>query len=65
MTTGHCRHQWVPCSEALRDAFPRFVDEHREFRVCARCLRVEELAPVAVDLPAPAAHAAEERPRAA
>ena len=51
MMTGHCRHDWVPCSDALRDAFPRHAGTERAFRACGRCLRIEELEPREVVAP--------------
>ena len=56
MRTGHCRHDWTLRSETLSEAFPTHVGEQREFRVCTRCLKIEELETraIAVEFPAPA-----------
>lgn len=56
MRTGHCRHDWTHRSETLSAAFPVHVGQERAFRVCTRCLRVQELQPraVAVEFPVPA-----------
>ena len=43
MRTGHCRHDWIDRSSPLGEAVPAHAGEEREFRVCTRCLRIEEL----------------------
>ena len=47
MTAGYCRHDWTTCNDALRAAFPSHSGIERDFRVCSRCLRIEEQAPSA------------------
>jgi hypothetical protein len=59
MRTGHCRHDWTLRSETLSEAFPAHAGLRREFRVCTRCLRLEELEAQAVAVEFPAADGAE------